>query len=71
MEKFSIEKSIFFSFLKTKICSGSICEKYEMKQCFLEGNLKDKNKIRQFFATWLVLEVFYQQQKNPAHTINN
>lgn len=29
---------------KAGICSGSICEKYEMEQCFLEGNLRDKNQ---------------------------
>ena len=28
----------------SKICSGSICEKYEMEQCFLEGDLKDKKQ---------------------------
>lgn len=26
------------------LCSGSICEKYNMSQCFLEGDLKDKNQ---------------------------
>jgi disintegrin and metalloproteinase domain-containing protein 10 len=29
---------------KSGICSGSICEKYEMRQCFLEGDLKDKKQ---------------------------
>jgi disintegrin and metalloproteinase domain-containing protein 10 len=26
------------------VCSGSICEKFEMQQCFLEGDLKDKKQ---------------------------
>ena len=25
-------------------CVNSICEKYEMEQCFLEGDLKDKKQ---------------------------
>lgn len=29
---------------KAGVCAGSICEKYEMQQCFLEGNLKDKKQ---------------------------
>jgi disintegrin and metalloproteinase domain-containing protein 10 len=26
------------------LCSGSICEKYNMSQCYLEGDLKNKNQ---------------------------
>jgi disintegrin and metalloproteinase domain-containing protein 10 len=33
-----------FNLISFQICSGSICEKYEMEQCFLEGDLKDKKQ---------------------------
>ena len=41
---FSLKKFDTYWLKKIKICSGSICEKYNMTQCYLEGDLKDKNQ---------------------------
>ncbi len=34
---------INFISVSKKLCAGSICEKHNMTQCYLEGNVKDKN----------------------------